>query len=251
MAKTALDTVIIVPARLGSKRFPRKLLHEIHGKPLILWTASRLSEVSPGLPIYFAVEDQELEVLLQGEGYSAFRTCGDHQSGTDRIAEVNQHLQAKYVLNVQADEPLITKKQLSLLNDLIHTTSDLATLAFPFQSASDFRNPNCVKVVLDRDGHALYFSRAPIPFRREGTIILSDDCSLENACYHHMGVYAYKSSFLDAFRHLPLGTLERVECLEQLRALENGYKIVVGITREPTVGVDTLEDVGKLEPLLV
>jgi 3-deoxy-manno-octulosonate cytidylyltransferase (CMP-KDO synthetase) len=250
MDATTLDTAIIVPARLQSERFPRKLLHKIHGKPLILWTASRLAAVSPGLPIFFAVEDEELEVLLQGEGYCVFRTRGNHLSGTDRIAEVNQHLQAKHVLNVQADEPLITREQLCVLNDLIHGPSDMATLAFRFESESDFRDPNCVKVVLDRDGHALYFSRAPIPCLREFGSVVSDDWVLENACYHHMGIYAYKSSFLDAFGHLPHGTLEQVERLEQLRALENGYKIIVGISRERTVGVDTLEDVGTLETFL-
>ena len=250
MDATTLDTAIIVPARLQSERFPRKLLHKIHGKPLVLWTASRLAEVSPGLPVFFAVEDEELEVLLQGEGHSVFRTRGNHQSGTDRIAEVNQHLQAKHVLNVQADEPLITREQLCVLNDLIHGPSDMATLAFRFESGSDFRDPNCVKVVLDRDGHALYFSRAPIPFLREFGTMASDDWFLENACYHHMGIYAYKSSFLEAFGHLPYGTLEQAERLEQLRALENGYQIIVGIAREPTVGVDTLEDVGKLEQFL-
>jgi len=245
-----MDTAIIVPARLRSVRFPNKLLHNIHGKPLILWTAERLAKEAPDIPTYFAVEDEELEAVLQDAGFSAILTKGDHQCGTDRIAEVNQQIQAEHVLNVQADEPLIQGSQLRKLSELIHEPVDMATLVFPFSNDEDFKNPNCVKAVLDDYGRALYFSRSPIPFPRGVESPIPTEWFLENSCNHHVGVYAYKRDFLSKFTHLQQGDLERIERLEQLRALEHGYQIAVGITQKPTIGVDTPEDASRLEELL-
>ena len=245
-----MDTAIIVPARLRSVRFPNKLLHEIHGKPLILWTAERLAIEAPDLPTFFAVEDKELEELLNDAGYSAILTQEDHQCGTDRIAEVNLHIQADHILNVQADEPLIQGSQLRKLSELIHEPVDMSTLVFPFTDEADFKNPNCVKAVLDDHGRALYFSRSPIPFPRGIDSPIPPEWFLQNSCYHHVGVYAYKKDFLSKFTHLPQGDLECIERLEQLRALEHGYQIAVGITQKPTIGVDTPEDAARLEELL-
>ena len=251
MEPSALDTAVIVPARLNSVRFPRKLLHEIKGRPLILWTAERLAQVCPpDLPVFYAVEDEELEALLLAEGLQVFRTAGDHLSGTDRIAEVNQHLGASHVLNVQADEPLVTARQIQLLYDLIHGGADMATLAFPLDGESDFRNPNCVKVVMDAEGRALYFSRSPIPYPCGEEFPLDSGWFQRNLCYHHMGVYAYHGDFLSAFSTLPQGRLEQLERLEQLRALENGYAIAVGISDQPTVGIDAPEDATRFVALL-
>jgi 3-deoxy-manno-octulosonate cytidylyltransferase (CMP-KDO synthetase) len=245
-----MDTAIIVPARLKSVRFPNKLLHKIHGKPLILWTAQRLAQEAPDLPVFFAVEDKELEVLLHDNGYTAILTNGNHQCGTDRIAEVNHQIQAEHVLNVQADEPLIQGSQLRKLSELIHQPVDMATLVFPFTNEGDFKNPNCVKAVLDEQGRALYFSRSPIPFPRGLESPIPARWFLENSCYHHIGVYGYKRDFLSKFTHLSQGDLERIESLEQLRALEHGFQIAVGITQKPTIGVDTPEDAVRLESLL-
>ncbi len=245
-----MDTAIIVPARLRSVRFPNKLLHKIHGKPLILWTAEQLAREAPGIPTYFAVEDEELETVLKDAGYNAIRTTGNHATGTDRIAEVNNTLKAAHVLNVQADEPLVQGAQIQMLDDLIHGKADMATLVFPFEKEEDFRNPNCVKAVLDEKGNALYFSRAPIPFPRGLQPPIPSSWFKEVSCYHHMGVYAYKRGYLEKFSHLPQGQLEKVEMLEQLRAMESGHRIAVGITTQKTLGVDTPEDAGKLERLL-
>jgi 3-deoxy-manno-octulosonate cytidylyltransferase (CMP-KDO synthetase) len=245
-----MDTAIIVPARLRSVRFPNKLLHKIHGKPLILWTAERLAQEVPNIPTYFAVEDQELKVVLNEAGYQAILTGADHQCGTDRIAEANQEIQAEHVLNVQADEPLIQGIQLKILNELIHGSVDMATLVFPFTNEDDFFNANCVKVALSKDGKALYFSRSPIPFPRGIESPLQKQWFQENACYHHIGVYAYRREFLEQFTQLPQGHLEKIEHLEQLRALENGFQIAVGITENPTIGVDTPEDADKLASIL-
>ena len=245
-----MDTAIIVPARLRSERFPNKLLHPIHGKPLILWTAERLAQEVRDIPTYFAVEDEELKGVLNEAGYQVILTGANHQCGTDRIAEANQEIQAEHVLNVQADEPLIHGNQLQTLNELIHGPVDMATLAFPITNEEDFFNPNCVKVALSNEGKALYFSRSPIPFPRGMDSPIEEKWFHENACYHHIGVYAYRKSFLEEFTQLPEGHLEKVERLEQLRALENGFQIAVGVTKNPTIGVDTPEDATKLAGIL-
>lgn len=248
--QSPIDTAIIVPARLRSVRFPNKLLHKIHGKPLILWTAERLAREVPDIPTYFAVEDEELKVVLHDAGYQAILTSSDHQCGTDRIAEANLEIQAEHVLNVQADEPLIQGIQLRILNDLIHGNVDMATLVFPFTNEEDFFNPNCVKVALNNERKALYFSRSPIPFPRGMKSPLEEAWFKKNPCYHHIGVYAYRKEFLEQFTKLPQGHLEQIERLEQLRALENGFQIAVGITENPTIGVDTPDDATKLAGIL-
>lgn len=175
-------------------------------------------------------------------------TADHHRSGSDRLAEANAAIGADYVINVQADEPLITRKQILELVRLISGDCDMATLATPFRNQEDFQNPNQVKVVLDRNDQALYFSRAPIPYPRdEGLGNLSEDWFVDNHVYRHLGVYAYTSEFLKEFTHLPAGDLEQIERLEQLRALENGYAIAVGITEEPTIGIDAPADVELYE----
>lgn len=236
------ETVIIVPARLESTRFPRKLLHEIRGKPLLLHVAERIHSQCPEYPLVFAVDDSSLYDILEKRGFSAVMTSTTHQSGSDRLAEANAELKADYVINVQADEPLITRKQILELIRLISGDCDIATLATPFANKADFFNPNQVKVVLDRNDQALYFSRAPIPYPRDAGEDLSEDWFVDNHAYRHLGLYGYTREFLEEFTHLPAGELEQVEKLEQLRALENGYVIAVGLTEEPTIGIDAPED---------
>ena len=236
---------IIVPARLASSRFPRKLLHTVRGKPIILWTAERIRSVAPEFPLYFAVEDTELENCLKGAGFEAILTRADHSSGTDRVAEANASIGASAVINVQADEPLVTGEQIHALADGLGEGIAMSTLAIPFKRVEDFANPNQVKVVCDRSGVALYFSRSPIPFARDVTI--DEKWLLANPCYRHLGLYAYDADFLNKFSRLESGFLETVEKLEQLRAMEHGYKIRVGITNQPTIGIDTPEDIANFE----
>lgn len=238
-----LDCAIIIPARLSSQRFPRKLLHKIHGKPLILWTADQLKSANLDWPVYFAVEDEELAEILKQAGYEVIRT-GIHPSGTDRIAEANQQIGADIVINIQADEPLTSTQHVKKLHEAIRKGADMATLAHPFKSVEDFHNPNRVKVVCSEKGRALYFSRAPIPYPREEPDALPSDAFL------HLGMYAYTSKFLKDFSALKPGALEQTEKLEQLRALENGFSIQVGITDELGFGVDTPEDADRLEVFL-
>lgn len=240
---------IIVPARLASSRFPRKLLHKVRGKPIILWTAERIRSVAPEYPLYFAVDDVELEDCLKNAGFDVVMTRMDHPSGTDRLAEANAVIGAPAVINVQGDEPLVTGEQIRALAEGLREGIAIATLAIPFERVEDFTSPNQVKVVRDRSGVALYFSRSPIPFARG--VDINDQWISENTCYHHLGLYAYDADFLSKFSTLEPGYLETVEKLEQLRAMEHGYQIHVGITDQPTIGIDTAEDIAKFESYLL
>lgn len=236
--------MIIVPARLASQRFPRKLLFPILDKPLILWTAARIRDQVPEIPLAFAVGDQELAETLDSAGFQAIMTDPNLASGTDRIAQANETLQADTIINVQADEPLVTAAQLQTLHRLIQGGVDMATLARPFEDATSFHDPNRVKVVCRADGQALYFSRSPIPLDRNG-----DAQSLPDNALLHLGLYAYKADFLRRFVQWPEGRLEQLEKLEQLRALENGATIAVGITTDHGIGIDTPEDAKAFEKL--
>jgi len=242
---------IVVPCRLESTRFARKLLHRIHGKPLVLWVAERLRQEAPNFAVYFAVDHELLKDCLESAGFRTILTRSDHPSGTDRIAEANLTIGADEIINVQGDEPLVSARQIRMLSELIAGPAEMATLATPFKTAADFTNPNQVKVVCDRAGHALYFSRSPLPYPRELQGQVDDAWVQANPCYRHLGLYAYKADLLRRFAALPMGRWEQIEKLEQLRVLENGFKIAVGYTEDPTIGVDTPDDAEKFERRLV
>lgn len=246
MPKVAL----IVPCRLESSRFPRKLLHCIKGVPLVLWVARRIAEQAPEFPLYFAVDDVLLAEPLEAAGFKTLLTSPAHQSGTDRIAEANRLIGADHVINVQADEPLVSGAQIRLLADLIAGPVAMATLGTPFTKAEDFLNPNQVKVVVRNDGRALTFSRSPLPYARDLGGKVDDAWVAANPCRRHLGLYAYKADLLARFASLPMGVYERIEKLEQLRVLENGFDIAVGSTEDPSIGVDTPEDAQKFEAVL-
>jgi len=241
MISSELPT-IIVPARLASTRFPNKLLADAGGKPLILRTAERLKQQAPEFELFFAVDGDELFEVLSENGFSCVHTQAELPSGTDRIAQANQSLQCNAVINVQADEPMVRREHLlALVKGLEKEDADLATLAVPFNKLDHFYDPNQVKVVLDSNGFALYFSRAPIPFDREGKE------SLVAGAFKHLGMYGYKNSFLEKFLTSRQGKLEMIEKLEQLRALEMGFRISVEVVKFDTVGVDVPSDLRKLD----
>ncbi len=171
-------------------------------------------------------------------------------SGTDRLAEANRTVGADYVVNVQADEPLVTGAQIRQLAKLVAGDVAMATLATRFKRVVDFYDANQVKVVMRRDGRALYFSRSRMPFPRDLGLTIEDDWVEANPCHKHLGLYAYKADLLEQFASLPAGDLEQIEKLEQLRVLENGYDIAVGLTEDPSVGIDTPADAAKFETLL-
>ena len=245
-----MKLAIIVPCRLESIRFPRKLLHPIRGRPLLQWVAERIAAQVPELPLFFAVDDERLRAPLVANGFQTIMTSPAHASGTDRLAEANRTVQAERVINIQADEPLVTGAQIRALVQLISGEAPMATLATPFRRAADFTNPNQVKVVFGPDGRALFFSRSPLPFARERGGAVDDVWVTANPCYKHLGLYAYHSRLLEKFPSLPPGRYESIEKLEQLRVLEAGYDITVGVTKDPSIGVDTLEDAVKFEQSL-
>jgi len=250
------ELAIIVPCRLESTRFPRKLLHPIKGKPLLLWVAERIAAQVPTLPLWFAVDDERLRDCVEGAGFRTVMTATTHASGTDRLAEANAQIRAARVINVQADEPLVSAGQIEALAALLENGAQMATLATPFQTDEDFRDPNQVKVVLRRDGRALYFSRAAIPFTRDVPQQEDEVATIPRQIkgfatpYRHLGLYGYTADFLAKLGSLPCGRYEDLEKLEQLRVLENGYDIHCALTDEPSIGIDTEEDAEAFERCL-
>jgi len=245
-----MNVAILVPARIGSTRFPKKLLHRIKGKPVIVWTAERIQKEAPEFPLYFAVDHESLAEVLRKDGYEAIMTDPGHPCGTDRIAEANGHLKAKYVVNVQADEPMVTGGQIRQLVELIQRDTEMATLGTPVRYDKDYRNPNHVKLVCDENGYAIYFSRAPIPYFRETHGAFEAEVAAGIPVLIHLGLYAYTASFLQLFRELPPGKLEQVEKLEMLRAMERGHRIRVGITKDALIEIDTPEQAVEFESVV-
>jgi len=216
----------------------------------VLWVARRILAQVPEIPLWFAVDDELLEQPLREAGFKTIMTRGDHQSGTDRLAEANRQVGARFVINVQADEPLVTGEQIRKLAELIKGPVAMATLATPFKRVVDFYNANQVKVVMRKDGRALYFSRSRMPFPRDLGLTIEDDWVVANPARKHLGLYAYGAELLESFAQLPMGELEQIEKLEQLRVLENGYDIAVGLTDDPGLGIDTPADAVKFEAAL-
>lgn len=232
-----MKQVIIIPARFGATRFPGKPLVQLWGKPLIQHVYERA--LKSGLQeVYVATDDKRIFDTVVSFGGKAIMTS-HHPSGTDRVAEASNILgldEEDIVINLQGDQPLFPEEYFSLLIKplLLYEDISIATLAAPIQTKQDLENPNKVKVVMDKRGRALYFSRSPIPyFRAPGK---------EPPFYKHVGVYAYRKSFLDIFVRLSPGVLEEAEKLEQLRALENGYSIAVTLVPRDYPEVDTPED---------
>lgn len=245
------QTAIIVPCRLESTRFPRKLLHPIQGRPLLLWVAGRIAREAPEFPLWFAVDHPLLRECLESAGFRAIMTDATHRSGTDRIAEANRTVRAKHVINVQGDEPLVTGGQIRALARMLEEGVPMATLATPFRTAADFLNPNQVKVVIaSATRRALMFSRSPLPYARDLGGKVDDAWVRSHPCFKHLGLYGYNADLLEKFGSMPPGRLEQIEKLEQLRVLENGHAIACELTEDPTIGVDTPEDAVRFEQML-
>ena len=250
---------ILVPARLGSTRFHEKMLHAIRGKPVLQWVAERIRDQAPEIPLYFAVDDERLRALLADAGFEAIMTDVAHSCGTDRIAEANRTVGAEYVINVQGDQALVTGAQIRSLAGLLEGGAEMATLGTPLEVYARFneRDPNDVyldsgdvKLVCDNAGKAIYFSRSPIPhFRDTGGTYPAAGAGAP-AVLVHLGLYAYTAPFLETFSALPPGRLETAEKLEMLRASENGYAIAVGVSEDPYIEIDTLEQIRDFERYL-
>ncbi len=241
---------IIVPARVSSTRFPQKLLHKVRGKPVLLWTADRIRSEAPEFPLWFAVDSDPLRDILAEAGYQVLMTDPAHTCGTDRIAEANRQIGADYVINVQADEPLVTGAQIRRLADLIAGEAEMATLGAPLKYEKDFQNPNHVKLICDSRGHAIYFSRAPIPYFRDSNGMFDAERAAQVPVLIHLGLYAYKTGFLEAFSKMPPGKIEQIEKLEMLRVLEQGYRIAVGVSEDSLIEIDTREQAAQFEAVV-
>jgi 3-deoxy-manno-octulosonate cytidylyltransferase (CMP-KDO synthetase) len=243
-----MKTIVVIPARYSSSRLPGKPLLRETGKYLIQHVYEQARQSRHADTVIVATDDPRIEAAVRSFGGHVRMTRRDHPSGTDRVAEVAQALDADIIVNVQGDEPLIDPATLDLLPQLLMRDSSaaMATLAVPIRSAEQWRNPNCVKVVCDRAGRAMYFSRSAIPYVRDGE---PDFCSEPPFAFQHLGLYAYRRVFLLELAKLPPAPLERLEKLEQLRVLANGHHIQVGIIPHTSIGVDTKDDYRKFVQL--
>ena len=241
--------IVVIPARYAATRLPGKPLVSLAGKPMIQRVWERASQAERVSRVIIATDDERILAAATGFGAEAMMTRSEHRSGTERVAEVAASVGGSdqdVFVNVQGDEPLIEPGAIDTLVEAIEQEEGVAvaTLMVPIAKPADIMDPNIVKVVLDFDGNALYFSRAPIPWVRDR------DAPVHAQHMKHLGLYAFRRSALLDFATLPLGDLERIEQLEQLRWMENGYKIRVAQTEHDSVSVDVPEDVARVEKLL-
>lgn len=246
-----MGVTVIIPARYASTRFPGKPLADLCGKPMVQWVYERSACCESVDRVIVATDDERIARAVSAFGGEVAMTRPDHATGTDRLAEVASGLDEELIVNVQGDEPLIDPLmiQAAVAPMLADSTIPMGTLKTPLTSLEEYRNPNVVKVVTDRRGFALYFSRAPIPYPRD----FSDGLELrwhELATAKHIGLYVYRRQFLLEYPHLQATPLENQECLEQLRVLEHGYRIHVAETSLIGQGVDTPQDLEKVRALL-
>jgi 3-deoxy-manno-octulosonate cytidylyltransferase (CMP-KDO synthetase) len=239
--------IAVIPARLASTRLPNKPLADIAGKPMVVRVAER-ALASGASKIVVAVDDQSIFDACQAHGLNVMLTSNQHPTGTDRLSEVASRLNLNandIIVNVQGDEPLIPAELITQVAQTLadHPEADIATAALVIDDLSEVNNPNVVKVAMSQSGQALYFSRAPIPYSR-------DPQKYQAQCFRHIGMYAYKASFLKEFSKLTPAPIEEAESLEQLRAMWYGYKIQVLLTdAAPPPGVDTAEDLDRVRQI--
>ncbi len=238
-----MKIVGIIPARLKSTRLPEKVLQKINGKPLLYYTyvnslKSNLDEV------LIATDSQKVKEEMEKYNIPAILTSSTHKSGTDRIGEVAKKIDTDFIINIQADEPLIKKEMLNSIISYLKENSNIEviTLARKIEDKNEIEDPNIVKVVMDNSNNALYFSRYSIPYNRD---------KIENVLYYkHIGVYGYRKDILLRIITLKESYLEKIEKLEQLRFLQNGIEIKVIITKFDTIGVDTSEDLERVRKII-
>ena len=239
-----MKTVAVIPSRLGSTRLPRKPLHMMAGLPMVGHVYQAASRCNQLAEVIIATDSEEILDVCRRHGWNARMTSSDHRSGTDRVHEISQTVAADVYVNVQGDEPLTQPEHIDALLEPMRRDDVLVSTIKTRCPAHDVSNPAAVKVVTSQDGKALYFSRATIPFHRDGEV------SGTAGYFKHLGFYAYRKDALDAFHRLPESELERTERLEQLRFLDNGFDIYVAETPFDTVGVDTAEDAVRVAEIL-
>jgi 3-deoxy-manno-octulosonate cytidylyltransferase (CMP-KDO synthetase) len=238
------NAIGIIPSRYQSKRFPGKPLAPIAGVPLIIRVMQTAQSSRRLSRVYVACDDQRIADVVRNYGGQAIITKKEHATGSDRVAEAASGLDADYVINIQGDEPFLAGDVIdSVVNVLDDPNVLMSSACSPFSDLIEAENPNAVKVVLDKTGLALYFSRSKIPFSRDGD-------PKGSVLYRHIGIYGFKRDFLFKFASMDRTPLESTENLEQLRALENGYKIKMAIVKSEFLGIDSEADLFKAEELL-
>lgn len=241
--------IVIIPARLASTRLPEKPLADLGGKPMVVRVAERAA-LSGAAQVIVATDHADIHEACRRHGVTVHMTRADHPSGTDRIAEVASLMglaEDAVVVNVQGDEPLIDPDLIAATAELIEAGVPMATAAHAIDDMADVLNPNVVKVVLDSEGRAMYFSRAAIPWHRDG--FAQSKATLPDGYrpLRHIGLYAYSNRFLQAYPQLSISPLEQIEALEQLRVLWHGFPIAVHVSRAaPEAGVDTPDDLARV-----
>ncbi|WP_279084776.1 3-deoxy-manno-octulosonate cytidylyltransferase [Gilliamella apis] len=251
-----MSFTVIIPARYASSRLPGKPLADIHGKPMIIRVMEQ-AQKSSASRVIIATDNQQVFNVVQSYGGEVVLTSDKHNSGTERLAEVINTFQLaddEVIVNVQGDEPLIPPIIIDQVADnLVKYKTGMATLAVPIDSVEEAFNPGAVKVVMDKDGYALYFSRATIPWERDRFAKLSEQNKLDSIgdfYLRHIGIYAYRAGFIRQYIQWTPSALEQIEMLEQLRVLWYGEKIHVAVAKQaPAIGVDTQEDLDKVRAL--
>ena len=235
-----MKVIAMIPARYGATRFPAKLMQDLCGKPVIVHTYQRVKDTQLFDEVYVVTDDDRIEKAISEVGGRVIRSKKEHNSGSDRLAEASQDLPVDIIVNVQGDEPFTNKENLEKVIDIfakdVDKTVDVASLMEVITEPEEIANPNNVKVVVNRQNEALYFSRSVIPYQRADVGV---------PYYKHIGIYAYRKAALQRFTELLPSVLEETEKLEQLRYLENGYKIRLALTNIPTIGIDTPDDLEK------
>jgi len=241
--------VAIIPARYASTRFPGKPLALINDRPMIQWVYERTKQARSVHDVIVATDDERIYDTVNSFGHAEM-TSKECATGSDRIANVAENLDADIIVNVQGDEPLIDPDAVDLVAEVLQSDeqAQMATLVRKIEKTQDLTDPNHVRVVMDRNNRALYFSRAVIPYARD--VENQNEWLMHYPYYVHIGIYAYRRHFLMQYENLPYSVLEQVEKLEQLRALENGVTIKVGICDYTPVCVDVKEDISKVEERL-
>ncbi|WP_298439296.1 3-deoxy-manno-octulosonate cytidylyltransferase [uncultured Ferrimonas sp.] len=245
-----MSFVVVIPARYGSSRLPGKPLADIAGQPMVAHVVARAQE-SGADRVVVATDDQRVVAAL-GNRCEVLMTSPDHQSGTERLAEVVELLQLSddtIVVNVQGDEPLIPAANIRQVADnLVGSKARMSTLSVSIDDAEEMHNPNAVKVISDNEGYALYFSRAAIPWHRDG---FAQQLGISPGAQRHVGIYGYRAGFIRDYVAWPISPLEQIESLEQLRVLYQGEKIHVAEAVEPPpAGVDTAADLARVQAIL-
>lgn len=246
-----MSFVVVIPARYESSRLPGKVLADIDGKPMIQWVVEK-AQASGAAQVIVATDNDKVELAVKAFGGEVCKTRADHQSGTERLAEVMDTYQFsddQVIVNVQGDEPFIPSSNIAQVakNLAAQTKAEMATLAVKIDTVEEAFNPNAVKVLCDKDGYAMYFTRATIPYDRSRFLGETNVTTIGDFYLRHIGIYAYRAGFIKRYVAWPASQLEQTESLEQLRVLWQGEKIHVDVASHhlPVEGVDTPEDLEK------